>query len=145
MASIRAVNSPSGHVYGWTDVHVHNGETYEYALIEVGMDGSATTLSASSARPHPSESVANEFRLSQNYPNPFNAITTIEFSIPDAENVRLSVYDLLGKEVRTLVDGQLGAGHHTVEFNSSEVPSGLYFYRLTVGGQQSQRKMFVLK
>ena len=126
-------------------MHVHNGETYEYALIEVGMDGSATTLSASSARPHPSESVANEFRLSQNYPNPFNATTTIEFSIPDAGNVHLSIHDVLGKEVCTLVDDWLSAGQNQVAFNANGLPSGLYFYGLRAGERQLQRKMVILK
>jgi hypothetical protein len=76
-------------------------------------------------------------RLEQNYPNPFNPTTGIRFQIPGVSEVRLSVYDLLGREVAVLVNGRMGAGAHEVTFDGSALPSGVYFYRLQVRGSDS--------
>jgi hypothetical protein len=75
-------------------------------------------------------SVPTTFALEGNYPNPFNPTTTIRFTLPEAANVRLSVYDLLGREVHVLVDGTLAAGAHTSTFDAAGLPSGSYLYRL---------------
>jgi hypothetical protein len=80
---------------------------------------------------HPA-SIPVEFGMSQNYPNPFNPSTTIRFGLPTAGNVSLIVYDVLGREVTTLVRGPLGSGYHTSTWNASSVASGVYFARLTV-------------
>jgi chitinase len=80
----------------------------------------------------PGDRVPKDYRLSQNYPNPFNPNTTIAFSLPRAGRVNLTVLNLLGQEVATLVDGERQPGEHTVAFNGSQFPSGVYFYRLTV-------------
>lgn len=87
----------------------------------------------------------DNFELEQNYPNPFNPVTTIAYSIPDEGKVELIVYDLLGKEVKTLVKDNKTSGRHTVEFNGSKYASGVYFYRLIFNGQSSIRKMLMLK
>jgi len=81
--------------------------------------------------------------LSQNYPNPFNPTTTIRFSLPKREHVTLKVFDVLGREVATLVDGVKDAGEHSVVWNDAYVSSGVYFYRLTTP-QFSQTKTMVL-
>ena len=86
-----------------------------------------------------------EYRLNQNYPNPFNPATTIEFSIPSAGPVRLAVYDLLGKEVATLVDEQMSAGSYRVSFDARELPSGTYLYTLRSAGATVTQKMVLLK
>ena len=78
-------------------------------------------------------SVPTEVRLEQNFPNPFNARTSIEFWIPDARPVRLAVYDILGREITTLVDELTPAGTHVVPFEPAALPSGVYYYRLTAG------------
>lgn len=78
-------------------------------------------------------SVPTEVRLEQNFPNPFNPRTSIEFWIPDARPVRLAVYDILGREITTLVDRSTPAGTHMVPFDASTLPSGVYYYRLTTG------------
>jgi subtilisin family serine protease len=88
--------------------------------------------------------------LSQNYPNPFNPTTQIEFSIPRAGQVKLSVYDLLGREVKRLVDGRLEAGNHAVIWNGKDesgrsAGSGVYFYAIRAGGFSQSRKMTLLK
>ena len=72
------------------------------------------------------------YKLEQNYPNPFNPTTTIGFGIPDKGNVRLSVLNILGEEIRILLNEEKEAGYHSIDFNASELPSG-YFYRLQAG------------
>ena len=91
------------------------------------------------------ESVPTQFALAQNYPNPFNPSTTIEFDIPRPSKVRLIIYDVLGKEVVRLVDGERSAGHYAVRFNASQVPSGVYFCRLSADGFSQSQKVVVLK
>jgi len=89
--------------------------------------------------------VPEVYTLSQNYPNPFNPATQIEFSIPKQSQVSLKVYNLLGQEVATLVNGVLPAGHHAATFNASNLASGVYFYRIDAGNFNSARKMLLLK
>jgi hypothetical protein len=87
---------------------------------------------------NPSSEVPSEYKLYQNYPNPFNPTTKIKFSIPPSKGargmtVRLSIYDILGKEVAVLVNQQMQPGSYNVEWNAVDHPSGVYFYRITVG------------
>ena len=86
-----------------------------------------------------------EFSLQQNYPNPFNPTTTIGYSIPAASNVRLSVFDILGKEVGTLVDENKSAGRHSAKFDASDLSNGIYFYRLDAGELTLTNKLTLLK
>lgn len=83
--------------------------------------------------------------LAQNYPNPFNPSTQIAFTLPTRMIIRLSVFDLLGREIATLVDGGMDAGAHSVEWNVRDLPAGVYFYRLTAGESTIARKMLLLK
>jgi len=83
--------------------------------------------------------------LSQNYPNPFNPGTTIRYELPRASHVRLIVFDVLGREVRTLVNTFEQAGRHEATFNAQNVSSGTYFYRLEAGGSVETRKLTVVK
>jgi hypothetical protein len=85
------------------------------------------------------------FSLRQNYPNPFNAATKIEFALPHPGPVRLEVFDLLGRRVAILVDGEYPAGVHAVTWNGGGAPSGVYTYRLAAGGFSENRKMVLLK
>lgn len=91
------------------------------------------------------ETLPQMFRLNQNYPNPFNPVTTISFELPTQVSVTLSVYNLLGRKVATLVDKELGAGRYTVAFEASGLASGVYFYRLEAGQFVNARKLTLLK
>lgn len=86
-----------------------------------------------------------DFSLQQNYPNPFNPSTKISFSIPFAGNISLKVYNELGAEVETLVDGFRNPGMHEVSFNASGLSSGVYFYRIQASGFTETRKMLLIK
>ncbi len=83
--------------------------------------------------------------LQQNYPNPFNPVTRIAFAAPQSGEVRIKVYDLLGKEVASIFEGRLEAGFHTFDFNGSSLTSGVYFYRVDAGGFTELKKMTLVK
>jgi flagellar hook assembly protein FlgD len=90
------------------------------------------------------------FTLEQNYPNPFNPTTSIRFSLPVRSEVSLQIYNLLGQEVKTVFAGELPAGTHTQVWDgtndaNNRVTSGVYFYRLTYGGQSTTKKMTLIK
>ncbi len=85
------------------------------------------------------------FKLMQNYPNPFNPTTTIRFSLPTSSYVTLKVYNILGQEIATLVNGERTPGEYTIEWQSSAFPSGVYFYRLSAGNFSSVKKMVLMK
>ena len=84
------------------------------------------------------------FALAQNYPNPFNPSTVIQYALPQTTSVTLKVYDLLGKEVATLVDGIQDAGSYTRSFDASELPAGVYLYRLQAGPFTATQLMTLL-
>lgn len=88
--------------------------------------------------------VANEFHLRQNYPNPFNPVTNISYTIPASLPVTLKIYDTLGHEVRTLVNERQPFGTHSVSFDASELPSGVYFYMLQAGDLLTEMKKMML-
>jgi hypothetical protein len=87
----------------------------------------------------------SSFALSQNYPNPFNARTNIEFELLEDSRVEISVYDITGAKVATLVNGDVEAGAHSVNWDADKVASGVYFYSLKANGEESARKMTLLK
>jgi hypothetical protein len=92
-------------------------------------------------RPH----VPSQYILYQNYPNPFNPTTVIAYSLPAPAAVTLKVYDLLGREIKTLVNERQNAGQHSMTFDGSNYPSGVYFYRLQAGTYSQTKKLIELK
>ncbi|MEP0861213.1 MAG: T9SS type A sorting domain-containing protein [Ignavibacterium sp.] len=92
-----------------------------------------------------STDIITEYRLEQNYPNPFNPTTIISWQSPKAGHQTLKVYDILGNEVAVLVDEYREAGRYTVEFSATQLPSGVYIYRLSVGDFVDVKKMIVVK
>lgn len=89
--------------------------------------------------------IINEFNLKQNYPNPFNSQTMIEFSIPMTEYVTLKVYNMLGREVATLVSDNFSAGNHQVKWNAGNLASGVYLYRIEAGTYTATKRLVLLK
>jgi len=89
--------------------------------------------------------VSTGFSLCQNYPNPFNPATIINFSIPKSCFVTLKIYDLLGREIETLVNEEKSVGNYKLKFEGSNLPSGVYFYRLHAGSFSETKKLIVLK
>jgi Secretion system C-terminal sorting domain len=85
------------------------------------------------------------FGLSQNYPNPFNPSTTIEYSLVSPELVSVRVYDVLGREVATLVNGVKEAGYYSATFDASKLSSGIYFAKLQSGDKMQMKKMLMIK
>lgn len=85
------------------------------------------------------------YQLDQNYPNPFNPTTTVRFELPKESHVSLKVFDVLGREVATLVSDKLQPGIYTAQWDASQTPSGVYFYKFTAGEYGSVRKMVVIK
>ncbi len=90
-------------------------------------------------------SAPKEFKLEQNYPNPFNPTTTIQYQLPADAKVTLKIYDVLGSEVATLVNGEQEAGYKEVKFNASNLASGMYIYRFIADKYVSIKKMMVIK
>lgn len=91
------------------------------------------------------EDVPTEYKLAQNYPNPFNPATTISFQIPQRSQTTLKVYDMLGREVEKLVERQLTPGKYEIEFDASDLSSGMYIYVLRSGEKRFSKKMMLLK
>ena len=89
--------------------------------------------------------MVTSFSLLQNYPNPFNPNTTIGFSLPNAENVSLKVYTLLGEQVAELVNRRLEAGIHRIDWNAANMPNGVYLYVLKAGNYREVRKAILMK
>ncbi|MDZ7717560.1 MAG: T9SS type A sorting domain-containing protein [Balneolaceae bacterium] len=107
---------------------------FELLIAATGVDG-LTELGA----------IPDDFTLAQNYPNPFNPTTVISYQLPVRSEVRLEVYDMLGRNVATLVNGQVSAGRHTINFDARNLSSGVYLYRLVAGSQIMTRKLTILK
>ncbi len=96
------------------------------------------------------EQVPDKFSFSQNFPNPFNPTTAINFGLPEESSVSIKVYNVIGREVMTLVDHKMVAGYHTVQWDSRNssgivVPSGIYFVRIVAGEFTATQKMLLMK
>ncbi len=127
-------------VYTFTDNNLKPGNYY-YRLKVVDNDGSFEYSKAVNVLVE----APAKFSLSQNYPNPFNPLTQIYYQIPETGLVKLKVYDLLGNEVATLVDGIVEAGIHEVSFNASKLTSSVYFYTIKAGTFVQTKKMILMK
>jgi photosystem II stability/assembly factor-like uncharacterized protein len=92
-----------------------------------------------------SENIPDKFQLHQNYPNPFNPETNIKFDLPEASNVKITIYNSLGKQMQVLADEHKQAGSYEVKFNGEGYSGGIYFYRITAGELTETRKMLLVK
>jgi hypothetical protein len=119
-----------------------NGDTYHFTGYHIAISYIAVDITDI---PGDMANVVDEYALSQNYPNPFNPSTVIRYSLISTGHITLKVYDLLGREVATLVDGMKQPGTHSVEWDASAVPGGVYFYRMQAGDFKSTKKLLLLK
>jgi hypothetical protein len=140
-----AGTSASSHNYQFLDEDVVVGETYQYRLMTVDMHGNRMEVAQTESVVEPSNAVVDKFALHQNFPNPFNPSTQITYDLAAGTNVSLQVFDLLGREVATLVNGAQSAGHYEVNFEAKGLPSGMYFYRLETSQFSDMKKMMLLK
>ncbi|MDP3829885.1 MAG: T9SS type A sorting domain-containing protein, partial [Ignavibacteriaceae bacterium] len=114
--------------YAYRLKQIDNDGTYEYSN-EIKVDLGMLT----------------EFSLKQNYPNPFNPTTTIQYNIPIISFVKISVYDILGKEIKQLVNELRNPGHHEIIFEAKELACGIYYYTIRTGEFTQSKKMILLK
>jgi ligand-binding sensor domain-containing protein len=137
----------------WSAANAGLTDTIVYALAVSGSNLLALTNSGVWRRPM-SEMITSveaearvpmQFVLHQNYPNPFNPTTVISYHLPVLSDVKLAVYDLLGREVAVLVNEKMDAGVHEVRFEASALPSGMFFYRLNAGDFVQTKRLVVLK
>jgi hypothetical protein len=135
-STVTQIASPSYNMasMGVNTVGVSN---ISFSLDAVDVVTSATTQTTAA--------VPSTFTVGQNYPNPFNPSTKFQFMLPTAQLVKVKVYDLLGREVATLVNRQMTAGSYTIEWNASSMPSGVYFYRVEAGASSLVKKMILMK
>ncbi|MBK7632721.1 MAG: T9SS type A sorting domain-containing protein [Ignavibacteriales bacterium] len=132
--------------YSFVDENLSAGK-YQYRLKQIDFDGTfeySNTIEIEINQP-------TKFSLEQNYPNPFNPTTSIQYAISSRQFVSLKVFDVLGKEVATLVNEEKSAGSYEIEFNSVEtlhatsLPSGVYFYQLKAGDFIETKKMMLMR
>ena len=139
----------------WTQVNANLTDTSVSSLAIMGTNliagtrGSGVWMRPLSEMITAVKSVKNQvpiqFRLDQNYPNPFNPITTINYSIPKTGQITLKVYDVLGKEIATLVNEEESSGNYHIQFNANRLASGVYFYRLHSGNFVMTKKLLLMK
>jgi hypothetical protein len=142
---VQGTNNATGSDYSWTENHLTNGTEYTYAVSSVAVSGATEEIFTISATPTMTAATITEYALHQNYPNPFNPETKISFDMVDNGFVNLSIYNLLGQKVATLVNGSMDAGRHVVSFEANNLPSGLYLYRMETDGFTAQKKMVLMK
>jgi hypothetical protein len=133
-------NFITGHSKGETSVIISYKGLADTIYIVVN-----DTLTTGISDPATDKTIPVDFYLSQNYPNPFNPSTIIKYTVPYTELVKIKIYDILGKEIKTIVNEVKKAGVYTVEFKAGNMASGVYFYQLKSGNFISTKKMLLLK
>ncbi|MBN1634588.1 MAG: T9SS type A sorting domain-containing protein [Ignavibacteria bacterium] len=127
--------------YSYEDKNLQTGK-YKYRLKQIDYNGNFEYFELAGVV---DVGIPAKYDLSQNYPNPFNPVTKINFDIPESGLVTMKVYDMLGREVSTLINEMKDAGYYTVIFDASGLASGVYFYRLNTNGFSSVKRLVVLK
>jgi hypothetical protein len=151
--AVAPVASLTGTAYA--DENLVIGTRYYYRISTFDFSGNQSAFSPEfsalvTSVENGGSAIPTEFALQQNYPNPFNPETRIEYQLPAPGNVRLSIYTVLGQEVRRLVDRSLPAAYHTVVWDGRDnagnpMPSGIYFYRIESGSFTAMKKMLMMK
>jgi hypothetical protein len=136
-----AGNSTSINSYSYSDKMNTSGK-YFYRLKQVDNDGSFKYSNQVEVNV---SSLINSFNLDQNYPNPFNPTTTISYSLPSAANVKLSVFNTIGQQVKIIENEYINAGSYKITFDAGDLNSGIYFYKIEAGQFSQVRKMILVK
>ena len=126
--------------YSYSEEHDRPGDI-EYRLKQIDTNGDFAWSKVIQV----TVSAPQEFVLEQNYPNPFNPTTTINYNVARQSRVKLVVYNMLGREVATLVDGVKSVGNYSVRFDAANLGTGTYIYRMSVGDKVFTKKMILLK
>lgn len=144
--------SPAG-LFSWAPTDEHAEQMFD-VIVSV-TDGElvvydTSQVTVSSVVSVEDEVIPTEFSLDQNYPNPFNPTTTIKFGLPEASDISLKVFNILGQEVHTLINRNMTAGFHTINFDASNLMSGMYIYRIQASGAEGKdftdvKKMLLIK
>ena len=134
-------NSTTRNEYTFADNELTSGN-YQYRLQQIDFDGTSTYSNVVEVE---FNQIPSEFKLYQNYPNPFNPSTKIKFDVPVSACVNISVYNTIGEKIATIVNEQLEAGVHFANFDASNLPSGIYIYRLTSDKYVFTNKMMLIK
>jgi len=139
-------NSATEQRYEFTDTDVNPGQTYWYILADVDMSGHRTEHRGMTASATALDPVASplEYSLAV-YPNPFNPSTTISFSLLESGRVRVAVYDVSGRWIKTLTNEERSAGNHRIAFDARDLPSGVYFVRMESGEFQATSKVVLMR
>jgi L-ascorbate metabolism protein UlaG (beta-lactamase superfamily) len=158
--SPEAATSAAAVINAKHDIPIHTmppPDTYSDAIVArftspnklIVKPGTVIELVSSTTAAGKSKSLPKEFKLNQNYPNPFNPETTINYNIPAPAHVQLKVYDMIGREITTLVDKTQNAGNYAAKFNAEKLSSGMYLYKLSVAGNSEYyydvKKMILMK
>ena len=122
-----------------------NGDSIGSFGTGVGPGSIHYSYETTTSNPVVEEPASKEFELGANYPNPFNPSTTIPFTLTRSSDVHLAIYNSIGREVKTLIDGKIQSGRHTARFRSQNLASGIYHYRLTVDGRVQTKTMMLIK
>lgn len=142
--------SETSHEYRYVDKGLVNGVTYSYKVVDVDLAGTQSAHGPITVTPMADAGVPTDYALSQNYPNPFNANTTISYAIPQDSHVSVKIYNIVGEEVRTLVDSHQSANTYQVTWDSKDaagksVSSGVYFCTLSAGEFSATTKMVYMR
>ncbi len=132
--------APSLSNHWWNPYFINGTDTLQLpGDANIGAHGTVTAVSDQNPK------VASKFALNQNFPNPFNPSTVITYQLPTNSFVTLKVYDVLGREVKTLVSEHQNAGLHNLTFDASNLPSGIYLYHIQAGNYSQMKKMVLVK
>ena len=137
-------NSTTTVNYEYQDTKLNTGK-YNYRLKQIDNNGNYEYFDLSGTL---EVGIPNKYNIGQNYPNPFNPTTKIDFDLPKDSKINITIYDLTGKEIKTLINEYRSAGYYTVTFDASGISSGTYFYRMTTDGDKSYvvtKKLVVVK
>jgi len=134
-------SSNSAHSYSYQDINLPAGN-YSYRLKQVDLNGNYKYYELAS---EVVVGLPKQYNLSQNYPNPFNPVTNIQFELPLSSFVELKVFDIMGREVSSIISREMNAGYYQYKFDASGFSSGSYFYRIKAGNFTSMKKMIVVK